>query len=469
MKQTFEAVVVGLGPAGMAAAMVLAERGVRVAVIEDSLSPGGQIYRQLPGEFRHRGKRDPDARYRAEKRLIMGFQNLSHWMTVLYQTLLWGISDSQTLFYLHDGRIGRIEFEKLIICEGAFERAIPFPGWTLPGVMTAGGLQKLVSHQGLLPGKRFLLAGTGPLQISLAAKLLKAGAEIVALCEASNIKSAWRLFPELLLQKTLFRESVSSLLPVLLNRVPVLTNHTVVAALGLSRVEEVVIARVDQNWRPISGTEKRFHVDILGCGFGFQPATRLTRLCGCAHKYDFSRKAWIPETDKFMRSSMSNVYIAGDSAGIGGATMAEVEGRIAAFHIASELGRLSASEKDQRILPLFRDREKIQRYISILDRTFKPPFGIFDNIGEDTIVCRCEQVTVKEIVRAVGEGCRNLNEMKRRTRAAMGQCQGRTCESAVTGIMHQHGIALEEIGQLHIRPPIAPIPLSSFMADLSLP
>ena len=461
MTQKFEALIIGLGPAGMAAAMELDRQGVHVAVVDENPEPGGQIYRQPPGDFVIEDESSLGIRYRVGQNIIRQFDQLRDKITVFSQTMAWGFFEGTTMALEHDGHIELVEFDKLILCEGAMERSIPFPGWTLPGIMTAGGLQKMVKYQRLLPGKRVLLSGASPLQLSVAASLVKNGAEVVALCEATRIKDTLKLVSEIIRQKGLFKEAVSYLFPVLKKSVPILRPYLVVSASGDNRVREATIARLDENWVPIAGTEKTFDVDTISLGYGFLPVARLARLCGCAHVYDPVLKSWKPKTDTFMRTSVMNIYTAGDSSGIGGADLAEVEGRIAGAHAAAELGKVSVDERDRRLNLLFHARESLKRYSKVLNRVFSPRSGLFTIMKDDTIVCRCERITASEVFAGIDNGIRNINEIKR-TRVCMGLCQGRTCESIVTELMLQKGIPIEDIGHMTIRPPITPMPVFMF-------
>ena len=462
MTEKFEVLVIGLGPAGMSAAIKLTEQGAQVAVVDENPEQGGQIYRQPPAEFVIEDDSFLGVRYQVGQEIIQQFNQLKNKMTIFNETVAWGFFDGTTIGVERKGEIKLIEFDKLILCEGAKERSMPFPGWTLPGIMTAGGLQRMVKTQRVLPAKRFLLSGASPLQISVAASLVKGGAEIVALCEAATIKDSLKMVPQLIRQKGMVKEAASYLVPVLKNRVPLMSPYSVISAAGDDRVREATVARLDKNWAPIAGTEKTFEVDMISLGYGFLPVNRLSRLCGCAHNYDPVRKSWNPTVDTYMQTSVENIYTAGDLSGVDGADLAEVEGGIAGTHAAAELGKMSLEERDHRLLPLFQLRDKKVSYSKVLNQTYSLRPGIFSILEGDTVICRCERVTAKEIFAAIDEGARNINDIKQRTRVCMGHCQGRTCESVVTELMLQKGIPIEEVGHMTIRPPITPLPISVF-------
>lgn len=159
MTRRFQAVIVGAGPAGLSSAVALARRGVEVAIVDDNLDIGGQVYRQPPPDFLVKDEKHHFARHQIGRRLIKSVNSLSGKITAISEAFIWGLFDNEYLAIFRKGEIELIKFDKLFLCEGALERSIPFQGWTLPGIMTAGGLQRLVVNQRLLPGKRFLLVG----------------------------------------------------------------------------------------------------------------------------------------------------------------------------------------------------------------------------------------------------------------------------------------------------------------------
>ena len=457
----FDVAVVGLGPAGMTAAVALAGQGLKVAVFDENARPGGQKYRQAPAAFNAIDGRTLGLADRDGRRLVERFNQAAGAMEIFPDTVIWGIFEGRQLAFDRNQTSDSITFEKLVLCEGACERVVPFPGWTLPGVMTLGGLQKFAVHQRVLPGKRIVLSGSGPLLLAVAAELIETGAEKPIVCEASNLNGALGLMLELCAQKGLLCEALSYLLPVLRRRTPIHRSHTVIAARGHGRVEEVDIARLDSDWKPMPGTRKTLPVDVVGLGFGFQPMARLCRLARCALSFDTSQRTFRPLVDAFMRTSTTNVYAAGDSTGIGGAKMAQVEGQIAAHHIAAELGRISTSDLDHAFHRLDREKKKIGRYMACLERMFTPRKGIYDIITDNTVVCRCEEATAGDILTAIRKNHLNLNAIKKRTRMGMGPCQGKTCETVAAELALGAGVPLADLGSLSVRTPIAPIPMSS--------
>ena len=461
MRREFDAVIVGMGPAGMAAATELAKLGVNTAIVDDNHAPGGQIYRQPSPKFTIADPGFKGVGHKRGHRLITDFRSCQERLTIFSDAYVWGDFKEEGLAVTCNGSVCLIGYEKLLLAEGAMERSIPFPGWTLPGIMMLGGLQRLIVHEQLLPGKTYLLAGNSPLLLPVAASILKAGGKVVSLCYPAPMRHYSKLFRPLMRKPSLTLEILNYYFQTLKDSVRTLSPYAVVHASGENRVESVTVAKVDDNWRPVAGTEKNFQVDIVGVSYGFLPCARLARLFGCEHIYDPELMHWKPRIDPFMQTSATGIYVAGDSVGIGGADLAEVEGRIAAVHIAAELGFISGGELGQREKALFKKRKRIERYVRTLNSVFAPKAGLYKAIDEETTVCRCEQVTAGEVLKGIRNGYRNINEIKR-TRFGMGLCQGRVCESIVSQLMICQGIPANEIGFMNLRPPLSPMPLSEF-------
>jgi NADPH-dependent 2,4-dienoyl-CoA reductase/sulfur reductase-like enzyme len=472
--------VVGAGPAGIAAAVTAAEAGVETFLVDAQPRPGGQYFKQPPDAFR----REAASRHSPQADAALAQLSGSS-VRVLSGALVWGAFPAEDgsgwELTLHGpGVPARLIARSLILATGAYDRPIPFPGWTLPGVMTAGGVQSFLKTQRLPPCRRFLLAGTGPLQIAVAAGLVQAGAEIVAILEAARLRlrdvrhaatlcGQWgRVAEGWDFGRTLFAA-----------RVPLRPGWAVVEARGNGQVEEAVICRVDDRGQPLPGTSETVAVDTIAIGYGLIPATELSRLLGCVHEFRTDQGGAVPRRDAEMQTSLPGVYAAGDGAGIGGAEMAQIEGRIAAFAAARRLGKLSETAARHAI-----DRERPglmrqQRFARMLSELFTPGAGLYGLARDDTVVCRCEEVTLGEIRRAVGEGATSVNEIKGLTRTGMGNCQGRVCGELVARIIAAEttshtgdagaivASAIESAGVFTARAPIHPLPLDALADTIS--
>jgi NADPH-dependent 2,4-dienoyl-CoA reductase/sulfur reductase-like enzyme len=462
-----EFVIIGGGPAGIAAAVEAAKAGVKVTLIDENEKPGGQIYRQFENGFK---ATDPDALggdYQKGMALLSQFSSMKERIRYLNNATVWGIFKDNTLAMARHGKSSSISFNKLLIATGAYDRPVPFPGWTLPGVLTAGGAQKLVKTERVLPGNKILLAGTGPLQLVLADQILKAGGDIAVILEAGNAgsqywlkgaKGIWGNWDYL-------RDGMKYLWNTQKAGVPLLRRRMIVEAHGEGRVEEAVYATVDSNWRPVPGTERTVSVDTVCVGYGFVSSTELTQLLGCEHRYDLSLGGHTPVRSENMETTVPGVYAIGDCSGVAGSKVALEEGCVAGVSVAGSLDYLSAGEVEKKN-EIFKKRlKKFNKLRKVLDEISLPRAGLFELPKDDTVICRCEEVTMGEVNSAMSGGATSPKDIKRVTRAGMGPCEGRMCGPFLAEIMSHQPNAPEAPGCLLPRPPIKPIALGVLAAS----
>lgn len=469
-----EIVVIGAGPAGIHAALSASECGAQVVLIDGYARPGGQYFRQLPAAF----SADDRTTHQAEAAALLGKLHNSS-VRVLSNTTVWGAfpcttsgeADQRWEVALHGPSApASLATGALILATGAYDRPVAFPGWALPGVMTAGAAQTLLKNQRVLPGKRILLSGTGPLQLAVGASLVRAGAQVSAILEGSslglaNVRQAAAMWG----QWGRLAEGWSYLRT--LRGVPYRFGWAVIEARGADQVEEAVIARLDANWRPISGSEQTIPVDTILIGYGFIPSTELSRLLGCQHEYDLRRGGYVPVRGRNMQTSLTGVYMAGDGAGIGGAELSALEGAVAGISAAGMLGHLAAVQVTEQVARLEGRLARQRSFAHMLGEFYTPGPGIFDLAREDTVICRCEEVTLGDIRAAAADGVRSTTELKALTRLGMGNCQGRICgELAARILAREAGLGDGYLASRHAtgiftpRPPIHPIPLADMAA-----
>jgi len=464
-----EICVIGGGPAGMTAAIEAADVGSKVLLIDERRKLGGQIFRQFPNEFlineKSLQKNSLDKEYHSGKNLINELKRYQDRITVLSDAFVWGIFPGKEIALIKNQKSLTVICQKLILAEGVYERPLPFPGWTLPGVFSAGGTQNILKNQRVLPGRRFLLSGTGPLQLVLAHQLINSGAEVVAVLEASThiqLKQMLSLFKQLKLVK----DGIKYLNTLRREKVPFIRGHTIVKAHGEKGVTGATYVKLDQNWKPIGNTEVDVEVDTICLGFGFISSTRLSRLCECEHRYDSLLNCWVPVHDENMETSVNGIFVAGDCAGVAGHLVAVEEGRIAGIRAAQKLGYIDSKSADSKIGRNAKKRKKMRVFQTAVNEISSIRPGLYYRITDDTIVCRCEELTAGEIKANLPNNSSDLNELKRVTRFGMGNCQGRFCESIVSQMMAMEtNIPIEKLIPLRYRPPIKPISLSTFLAE----
>jgi bacterioferritin-associated ferredoxin len=373
-----------------------------------------------------------------------------------------GNSDHLLCLYGPAGTPRRLKAGAVVLAPGAYDRPVPFPGWTLPGVMTAGAALNLVKHQHVLPGRRILLSGTGPLQLVLARHLLEGGAEVAGVLDANPFPwSGWRHATAVWGQWARLGEGWDSYRAMLKARVKLLWGRWVWRAEGERRVERAVIGPVEG--QPSESTGETVEVDTICLGHGFAPAVQLSRLAGCDHAYNPVQRAHAPVRDEWLQTSLSGLFVAGDGAGISGKDVARLEGQLAALGAALVLGQSVAPD---RVAELRRELERQRRFAAVLDALFPLSAHLGNLLTDDTILCRCEEITVAQVRQAVAEGATTVSAVRMLTRAGMGRCQGRMCGASVSELLARElDLPVEAIGQATPRPPVVPVPLEGLLED----
>jgi len=314
--------------------------------------------------------------------------------------------------------------------------------------------------QRVLPGEKILMAGTGPLQLVVASQIINANGHVEAFVEAGNITSwidlaqaAWGNW-DLMLDGWHYWRSIRKA------GIPLLRNHMILEARGDSRVEEALIAEVDKDWRPKAGTERTLKVDTICLGYGLVPSAEITQLADCEHCYEPRLGGWIPVRQENLETSVSGIYAVGDGSGVAGSQVAMAEGRIAGISAAHSLGYISADEARKRKKPIEKLLKRLKRFRKFMDDISAPRPGLFELARDDTIICRCEEITLEEVKAALAQGGSDINEIKRMTRTGMGRCQGRMCGPTLFEIIKkQLGPDAVDPGYLRPRPPFKPIKL----------
>jgi thioredoxin reductase len=457
---TPELLVVGAGPAGLAAAVAAAQAGVDVLVVDERAALGGQYYKQPASSFTV----DParlDAQYTAGRALIDRLR--SSGATIMSGTRIWGADGAHELFATRDSQRWVIRPNRLVLATGAYERAVPFPGWTLPGVLTTGAGQSLLRSYQVPPGQRVLVAGNGPLNVQLAAELVRAGGTVVGLVELAGIthpKHALDLLRMAAAGPALVRDGVGYLATLRRAKVPVLTGRAVVRVEGAERAERAVVARIDADGRPVAGSAQVFEVDAVCVGLGFLPGNELARLLGARHHVDPHTGGLLVERTASGRTSVPDVWVVGDTAEVRGAKVAESAGTLAGADVVASLGRAHPDVSEAT-----RHRARHERFQRALWRLYRGP-ALFSQLAEpETVVCRCESVPLSTIDAAI-DGVGSAGALKRLTRVGMGRCQGRFCGFVVADrVASCTGVPVDGFAGFAPQPPLRPTPVAVLAAD----
>ncbi|MFO1315886.1 MAG: NAD(P)/FAD-dependent oxidoreductase [Burkholderiales bacterium] len=459
---TLDVAVVGAGPAGLTAATLCAERGLSTSLYDEHRAPGGQIYRGITTASRARAEFLGEDYWRGAT-LVPPFERSG--ARYVRDATVWAIARRA------DGTFGvsvsagppearfatTVESRAVVLAAGAQERPFPIPGWTLPGVVAAGGAQLLLKTAGIVPRGRVVLAGCGPLLWLLATQYLRAGVEIAAFLDTTprgRLAQAAPLAPGFMLSPYLAKGL--DLVRFVRRRVRVVEYVTELAVEGATAAEAVRFRH--------GSREETLQADLVLLHQGIVPDVALAAAAGCALGWNDAQACFAPVVDAWGGTSVPGLYVAGDGAGIAGAEAAEPRGRLTALAVANALGRIDGGARDAAATPHRRDLAQALRGRAFLDALYRPADAFRIPHG-DTIVCRCEEVTAATILQIARGGCAGPNQMKAYTRCGMGPCQGRFCGLTVTELIAQaQRRKPADVGALRARFPVKPVTLGEVAA-----
>jgi NADPH-dependent 2,4-dienoyl-CoA reductase/sulfur reductase-like enzyme len=451
-----EILVIGAGPGGLSAAIAARRAGAQVVVVDERSLPGGQFFKQIAisgGDLAAPDSQHEEGRQLIERAIAAGVE-------VRTGVDIWGAFPPLTLVGTEAGQIRTFNPGRLIVATGAYERGLPIPGWTLPGVMTTGAAQTLWRSYRRLPGKRILIAGNGPLNLQVACELTRGGAAVAAVLEIAAmpvLRSLAALARMLETSPRLVIDGLSYRGRLGISQVPILYGS------AIARIEKrpdglgVHVARIG---RGAGSSERAFSVDAVCLGYGFDPANEILRALGCKHHFDATRGQLVTRLSPDIpgRTSAANIFALGDCTGLGGARAALAEGILVGLAAAADLGHTIsaglAAERDAARRALVRHR----RFQKALWQLYDAPRVGLALALPDTVLCRCEEVTVGRIQAVLAEGCHSIGELKRTTRAGMGACQGRYCGPILSALMAERlGREPDEDLRFAPRMPIKPV------------
>jgi NADPH-dependent 2,4-dienoyl-CoA reductase/sulfur reductase-like enzyme len=452
-----DVVVVGAGAAGMSGAVALAESGLQVVLLDEQGSPGGQIYRGITlAPLARRDMLGPD--YARGNALAQALAS----STVQYESgaSVWQVTRDHQVSYLREGRLQTLQAKAVLLATGAMERPFPIPGWTLPGVMSAGAAQILLKSAGLAPSEPVVLAGCGPLLYLLGWQYLRAGVAIKALVDTTRPEDYWRA------RRHLF--AALRAWPYLRKGLDLMRSLRRAGIAHYTGAEHLAIEGADSASAltfTAAGKPVRVATRCVLLHQGVVPNIQFSQSLRAQHEWDAAQLCFSPVADVWGELDVAGVYVAGDGAGIGGAQAAAVQGELAALAIACKLKSITPERRDQQAASLRAGLDAHLRIRPFLDALYRPKDE--NRIpADDVMVCRCEELTAGEVRAFVKLGCTGPNQAKSFGRCGMGPCQGRMCGLTVTEVIaHARGVPASEVGYYRIRPPIKPITLGELAGE----
>ena len=468
MTRSVDLLIVGAGPAGMTAAIRARALGISVLLVDDQPAPGGQIWRAIEtraasaiGELLGQEYRDgmPLARaFRASGAIyepgtqvwqIEPEYRVSERQIEARQICAWQVYMSRTQ------QAERVRAVSVLLTTGAQERPAPFPGWTLPGVLTVGAAQILLKTSRQIPEHPVWVAGSGPLPLLYMTQLLRAGGRIAGWLDTTPAGGWRRALPHVVGARAGWKDILKGLRwtrDLQRSGFPIFRQVTHLRAEGGDRLERIA-------YRAADGKLQHVAAQLLLIHEGVVPSIHMTQALGCKHVWRDAQACLAPLTDDWGQTSQPGIFAAGDGVGIGGARAACTRGDLAALGVALRTGKLSDDEARRRAAPM---RRRLTAELStrpMLDALYPPRAEVFAP-ADETMICRCEELTAGQIREAAAIGQPGPNQIKAFTRAGMGPCQGRQCGYTVAHILAQvHHKPVEEVGFYRIRPPLKPLTL----------
>lgn len=448
-------VVIGAGPAGAEAAIAASACGLDVVLLDEAEAAGGQVWRAPfaggPG----------DSREGAALRARLAASPVRR----MFGHRVWSVTERFRVEAVGpDGPVG-FAAPRLIAATGATERVLPFPGWTLPGVVGLAATTILLKSHRALPGRRVLVAGCGPLLWAVAAGIAKAGGQVVAVVDRARAVDWLRLAPPMLSRPGLLAQGLSWLAVIARAGIPVLRGHAIRSASGGERVHEVEVGPVGPDGAPAEGPTRRFAADAVCVGDGLVPGGEVPRLLRAASRFDRTLGGWVPQVDPQGRTDVPGLFAIGDGAGIRGAAPAMTAGRIAGLAAGRDAGRLPEAAYRRE---LAREEARRARQLAFAQAVagmmaLRPAQALA--VAPATVVCRCEDVTRAEIDAAIDAGAREMNQVKAFTRCGMGPCQGRICGDVAAEIVAARVGGRERAGHWTVRTPLRPVALADLVGE----
>ncbi len=473
MKANYHVAIVGSGIGGLSAAVTLAGHGLDILLIDENIQPGGQLLRKSKKTVKKFFKFTPDSMKTKGFSLMEGINDVDSTIDRIHQAQVLGVFKDRRLLIHKEiketsGNIIEVRAEHLIFATGARERYLPFKGWTLPGVMSLGAAQILMKSYGVLPGFNTIIAGSSPLMMVLASEILSNQGKVATVLDENHFSKNLSFLPLIQHHWPKLFEGAFYTAQMMRNQVPMVKRARILEARGNTTFDAVIMAKTTPEGQVIHGTETKYTADALAIGYGFVPNIELAVQAGCDIEYQKGKGGWVVTADKNLESSVDSVFAVGEITGISGGKKSYIQGKIAAISILKKLGKINFKKQGLRLSKQMKHLHSLNHkqtaYAAFLNHLCQVPPNAYQQIHDDTLICRCENITMGTIKKAIRQGFITSGGIKKATRCGMGRCQGRICGTVISDIV----MALtkkkhEEIGPSLSRAPVKNVAVSSFL------
>lgn len=457
-----DVIIVGSGPAGMSAAIELSGRDCKVIVLDMNAAPGGQIYRAVEANLGGTSNgilvKALGSAYAHGWELAKSFRSAKG-IDYRPNTTVWEVRTDGTVGWLSGSEGGFLRARHVILANGAMERPTPFPGWTLSGVMTAGAVQTLIKSGRLKPTGRIALAGTGPLLFLLANQLMKLGVKPVLIARTDRLTDKLTALPRLRLAGlSPLIKGAAWMLGLRMAGVPMLTAIKTLEAAGQDKLEEIVVSA--------NGRTTRLPCDLLIVHDGIIPSIDLAHGAGLNLDWIEPDGSWRPASNRNGLTSLADgpafssgenrTWLSGDARMIGGAEAAAAHGRHVGQRIADLVHGREAADHASPAQP--DDYARAMSLRPFIDTAFPPGLATMP-LADNTIVCRCEEISAGQVRACAAAGAPDMDQLRGILRCGMGPCQGRSCSTSIARLLDEMAISAKPPRPFRARPPIRPIPL----------
>lgn len=460
MKANYDVLIVGSGPAGLSAAARIGQTGASVLVIDENPRAGGQYYRSPERTDAHKAS---FMAYLARGRnKLVNASDLPN-VEFSFGTQLFDLLPGFRAGLHHLGQgVSFVEAKAVLVATGAYENVVPFPGWTLPGVMTLGAAQNLYKTQGAAPGRNIVMAGSGPFLWLVSDQLQRAGANVLEVNEGSPLFRSFGFGMRSWHAPLMALQGAGFWARLLTGKARFRFGWHVVSADGGERLERVTVAPMGPKGIDLKRA-RTVECDTLCISHTLIPSTDTTRLLGARTRLDPVSGAAVPETGPLLEISVAGVFVAGESNGIGGGPVAEVEGKLAGLGIARHLGKVDEATVAVEASALQQRASAHRAIVKDMFATYAPPVALVSAMPDETIVCRCEEVTAGGIRDLCRSGDTDADIVKSRSRAGMGYCQGRMCGPTVQRLIADVTGTRDTVPPFKPRAPLKPVPISELV------